>query len=339
MPATQTRATVHELKNPRPTTQTVVVVDDQTTGRLILAEVVKGIDRAIHLVLYDNPLDAVEYARTMPVDLVLTDYKMPQQDGIETIRQLRTMFTYEQLPIVMTTVVSDREVRHRAFDAGATDFLIRPVDPIECRARCQNLLNLRQQYLINSMHARVMEERVLQVTEELRRREIDTLSRLARAVADRNPTGRARLQRMAGYAALIARGIGLPPDEVEAIELAVMLQATTQESARHHLLRDSPSPLLQLAAAMAVYQHEKFDGSGTPTGLRGRAIPIAARIVALADALDAGSQSGLEHAAAIAQIIALRERHFDPELVDALVRHADEAAALRLELAQSAPAP
>ena len=76
MSANQKIATVHELKQPRPTAPTVLVLDDQSTGRLILAEVVKGIDRNINIVMFSNPIDAVEYTRKMPVDLVLTDYML-----------------------------------------------------------------------------------------------------------------------------------------------------------------------------------------------------------------------------------------------------------------------
>lgn len=356
-------ATVHELKQPRPTAPTVLVLDDQSTGRLILAEVVKGIDRNINIVMFANPVDAVEYVRKMPVDLVLTDYKMPAQDGIETIRQLRSMFTYEQLPIVMTTVVSDREVRYSAFEAGATDFLIRPVDPIECRARCHNLLNLRQQYLINSNHARLLEERIAQVTHELRLREIDTLSRLARAVQNRDPINRARLERMARYAALIAAGLDLPAADIEAIELAVTLHdigmiavpdrvrnnpaplspeelslLQTHTRAGHELLRDSSSHFLQLAASMALHHHEKFDGTGYPAGLRGRAIPLEARIVALVDAFDSLTASEYGRTAsgfaqALEQLQEQKDLHFDPELVDVLVRQREAAAQVQAMLA------
>ncbi|MDP9108339.1 MAG: HD domain-containing protein, partial [Pseudomonadota bacterium] len=297
-----------------------------------------------------------DYVGKMPVDLVLTDYKMPVQDGIETILQLRSMFTYEQLPIVMTTVVSDRDVRYRAFEAGATDFLIRPVDPIECRARCQNLLNLRQQYLINSSHARVQEERVLQVTRELRLREYDILSRIARAVESRDPRNGARLQRMADAAQLIAREIGLSDDDAKTIGLAIMLhdigmvavpdgvsssdaqldaeqvaalQAHT--SVGHELLRDSQSEFLQMAARLALHHHERFDGSGYPQGLSGRAIPIEARIVALVDAIEmwcAGraGEPALRLDAALERARQQKDSRFDPELVDVLLSQREAVA-------------
>lgn len=344
-------------------TQTVVVVDDQSTGRLILAEVIRGIDRTIKTVLFSNPVEAIAYIRTMPVDLVLTDYKMPQMDGIEAIRQLRTLFSYEQLPIVMTTIVSDREVRYNAFEAGATDFLIRPVDPIECRARCQNLLNLRQQYLINHNHARVLEERVAEVTHELRLREVETLFRLARAVQHRDTAKGLRLSRVARCAALIARGIAMPAEEIDIIELAVGLQDIGSVCIPGILLQKSaaltpdeqallesyaystvdtpkePAPhFLRVLAAITVYQHEKFDGSGYPSGLRGEAIPIEARIVALANEVDTLAStlvsSGVaDWSAIISKLTAQTNRDYDPVLVDSLLRQQAEAEMICVEAA------
>ena len=346
---------------------TVVVIDHQSTGRLILAEVIKGIDRRIHIVMLSDPVVAIDYVRQNPVDLVLTDFKMPVLDGVETIRQLRRLYSYEQLPIVMTTVVSDREVRHSAFEAGATDFLIRPVDPVECRARCQNLLNLRQQYLINSNHALALEQRVAEVTRELRLREVETLVRLARASDLRDAITGAHLKRMAKYSGLIARRLGLSEDEAETIELAAPMHdigkicmpdtvmhksdllnadelAIMHRHARigHDILKDSPSRFLQVAASIALHHHEKFDGSGYPFGLAGAAIPLPARIVALADVFDALTsarpyKAPWEWAVALDFLVAQKGLHFDPELVDVFVHHADEAVLIYRSLVDSVP--
>src|SRR4051812_29985600 len=99
MPAMNQLAPVYDLNQFRTVNPTVLVLDDQSTGRLVLAEVIKSIDKKINIMMFSDALEAIEYARTMPVDLVLTDYKMPVMDGIETIRQLRNMYPYEQLPI------------------------------------------------------------------------------------------------------------------------------------------------------------------------------------------------------------------------------------------------
>ena len=217
------------------------------------------------------------------------------------------------------------------------------------------LLNLRQQYLINHTHARVLEERVAEVTRELKLREVDTLFRLARAVQNRDTEKGLRLQRVARCAGLIARGIGMPADEIDIIELAVglqdvgsvcipeiMLQKSAALTPQEQALLNSyaysagdtvkePAPhFVQVVAAIAVYQHEKFDGSGYPSGLRGEAIPMAARIVALATQVDilatAHLGSGAADWSAIrSTLIAQKNRDYDPALVDSLLRQQADA--------------
>jgi two-component system response regulator RpfG len=367
MPAMKQLAPVYDLNQFRTVNPTVLVLDDQSTGRLVLAEVIKSIDKKINIMMFSDAIEAIEYARTMPVDLVLTDYKMPVMDGIETIRQLRNMYPYEQLPIVMTTVVSNREVLYRAFEAGATDYLIRPVDPLECRVRCQNLLNLRQQYIINSKHARMLEERIDQVKRDLRLREMDILGRLAGAADYSHALTGAQLKKMARYAALIARGIGLSEDQIEAIELGAPMHdigeigvpdgilqkqgkltrdeiAIMQTHTRigHEILKDSPSRFLQAAATIAQSHHERFDGAGYPAGLKGKEIPLKARIATVADVFDALTSErpyrpAWEWQQAIDYLIAQKGQQFDPELVDVFVNRIDEARAIYQEFTYPKP--
>jgi two-component system response regulator RpfG len=360
-------APVYDLKQFRIASPTVLILDDQSTGRLVLAEVIKSLDKKINIAMFSDSLEAIEYARTMPVDLVLTDYKMPVLDGIETIRRLRTIYPYEQLPIVMTTVVSTREVLYRAFEAGATDYLIRPVDPIECRVRCQNLLSQRQQYVINSKHARMLEDRIEQVKRDLRLREMDTLFRLAGAADRRDAVTGSHLKRMAKYSALIARGMGLSEDEIEEIEMAAPMHdigkigipdAIMQKNGRltaeevaimqthaqigYEILKGSPSRFLQAAAVIAQNHHEKFDGTGYPFGLKNKDIPLMARIVALADVFDALTserpyKEAWDWQKAVDYIIEQKGAHFDPDLVDVFLTHIDEARAIQGALADVKP--
>jgi two-component system response regulator RpfG len=335
-----------------------MVLDDQSTGRLVLAEVIKSIDRKINIMMFADALEALDHARRAPPDLVLTDYRMPVIDGLETIRRLRRIYPYEQLPIVMTTVVDSREILYSAFEAGATDYLIRPLDPTECRVRCKNLLNLRRQYLLGREHARVLEAHAEDVKADLRIREMDILLRLAGAVDRLGAVTGEHLIRMAAYAGQIASHIGLSAEQVDTIVLAAPLhdigevgirdsllqrrgQLTPGEIAimRDHvrigaeLLRDSTSGFVQTAMIIAQCHHEKFDGSGYPRGLQGKDIPLQARIVALADVYDALTSARPYRAAwrrekAVAYIVAQKGRHFDPELADVFVA--------QLKLAQAA---
>jgi two-component system response regulator RpfG len=367
MSAKRNLAPVYELRQFRSVNPTVMVVDDQSTGRLVLAEVIKSIDRKINIMMFSDAAEAIEYARNTTVDLVLTDYKMPGVDGIETIRQLRRIYSYQQLPIVMTTVVSNRDVLYRAFEAGASDYLIRPVDPTECRVRCQNLLNLRQQYVANTKHALMLEERVEQVKRDLRVREMDTLFRLAGAADRRDAVTGAHLKRMAQYSALIARGIGLDDDQAEEIELAApmhdigkigipdsimqkrgQLEAEEIETMKKHpqigyeILKGSPSRFLQAASIIAFSHHEKYDGTGYPLGLKGDDIPLEARIVALADVFDALTSDRPYKPAwdwdkAVNYIIEQKGKHFDPALVDVFIDNLDKAHTIRQSFIDSPP--
>ena len=126
---------------------TVMVVDDQSTGRAILEQVVRSLDERVLVEGFARPVDAVVWATRQIADLVLVDYMMPDMDGIEFGKRLRSIPGYEHVPIVMVTVHDDRKVRYAALDAGITDFLTKPVDPRECQARCRNLLTLRRQRL------------------------------------------------------------------------------------------------------------------------------------------------------------------------------------------------
>jgi len=353
-PLSRSLTLVHDTSEPKLAPLTVMIVDDQSTGRIVMSEILRGLDSDIEVITFADPLEAIEYARKHPVDMVLTDYKMPNMDGIEAIRRFRRIFGYEDVPIVCVTVVSDRDVRYRALEAGATDFLIRPIDRLECGARCRNLLSLRRHEMLKKNRTRILEQKIDEATRELRRREVDTLFRLAKAAEQRDKVTGMHLVRMAKYSALIAKGVGLSPAEQEGIELAapmhdigkigipdrilqhpgklegedlVLMQAHARIG--YELLKDSSSGYLQAAAVIALGHHEKFDGSGYPTGLKGEHIPLEARIVALADVYDALTsvrpyKSAWTTDDAFAFVREQAGRHFDPRLVEVLAGSRDE---------------
>ncbi len=332
----------------------ILVIDDQSTGRIVLSEIMRGLDSSLEVTTFADPLEAIEFARRHAVDMVLTDYKMPNLDGIEVIRRLRRIFGYEDVPIVCITVVNDREVRYRALEAGATDFLIRPIDRLECGARCRNLLSLRRHEILKKNRTRILEQKIDEATRELRRREVETLFRLAKAAEQRDKVTGMHLVRMAKYSALIAKGVGLSSAEQDAIELAAPMHdigkigipdrilqnpgrldgndlRVMQSHARigYDMLKDSSSGYLQMAAVIALGHHEKYDGSGYPTGLRGEHIPLEARIVAIADVYDAlTSVRPYKPAWPVEEALTYMDehagQHFDPKLVEILSREREE---------------
>lgn len=328
----------------------IVIVDDQTSARTMLRHVIEDI--APELAVYDfgDPLSALNWCESQPVDLLLLDYRMPEMDGLEFARRFRRLLKHRDIPVILITVVGDEPIRQAALEAGVIDFLVKPIRPRELRARCYNLLQLRKQSENVKQRALSLEQRLLASMHEVEERERETLSRLARAIEFRDAGTSAYLERMARVAGLIAEQLGLPEEEVKLIEMAAPLHdmgkiaipdavllkpgklndeelAIMRRHPRigHELLSGSQNRFIQVGALIALRHHERYDGSGYPDGLVGDAIPLEARIVAVADVFDAlisprPYKEAWTMDATLAYLYAQRGRLFDPRIVDALLR-------------------
>ena len=341
---------------------TVLIIDDQSTGRAILEQVVLSLDDHIAAEAFERPIDAVVWAATHVADLVLVDFQMPEMDGIQLARRLRALPGYEHVPIVMVTVNDDRDLRYAALDAGITDFLNKPIDTRECLARCRNLMMMRRQHLVLEDRRKMLEGMVEDATREIRERERETLMRLARAGEYRDEDTGNHVIRMARYSAIIARAVGMDADYIETVERAAPLHDIGKIAIPDHILRkpgklephewvvmrqhpgigheilkDSPSKFLRMGALIALGHHEKYDGSGYPSGLAGDRIPLPARIVAIADLYDALTsvrpyKEAWDTQRAIAYLVEHRGSHLDPDLTDAFLRMTDDVTRIQHEL-------
>lgn len=290
----------------------VLIVDDQPSARAMLRHVVEGLGPDLNVEDFGDPVEALSWSDRWEPDLLLLDYRMPAMDGLEFARRFRRPPAHRDVPIVLITVVGDEPVRQAALDVGVIDFLVKPVRPRELRARCRNLLTLRQQGESVKQRARTLERQVLAGMREADQREREMLYLLARAAEYRDAGSGAQLLRVGRYAGVIAEGLGIADSEAQMIELAAPLYdigkigipdsvllkdgpLTPAERAvveRHttignDILRESSSRFVQLAASIALSHHERHDGLGYPQKLAGNAIPLAARIVAIADVFDA----------------------------------------------------
>ncbi|RMH61902.1 MAG: response regulator [Zetaproteobacteria bacterium] len=336
----------------------ILLVDDNPTNLALLRHMVRKLQDC-EPICYEHPLEALATcAETMP-DMVLVDYMMPELDGIDFIQRFRALPHGRDIPIIMITADDSRDVRYEALQVGANDFLNKPIDKTEFLARMRNMLTLRKSQKQLANRAEWLASEVRKATRELRKRELEAVVMLSRAAEFRDPETGAHLLRMAHYAQVIARNLGLSQEQQDLLQEAApmhdigkvgvpdrillkpgKLDRKEFEIMKQHavygyqILRDSASPLLRMGAEIAWTHHERVDGAGYPRGLKGDAIPLVGRIVAVADVFDAltsarpykqawpvdKAQDWLRtHAGA----------HFDPACVDAFLQSLDEVLAIR----------
>lgn len=278
----------------------VVIVDDTQINVTLMQALVNRID-GCKPICFTNSATGLAWCLTNQPDLVIVDYMMPAPDGIEFIQHLRAEPGKAELPILMVTADYEKEVRYKALETGANDFLTKPLDRIEFTSRVKNMLAIRKSHLALTDRAAWLAEEVGKATAEIREREREAVFRLARAAEFRDPETGAHIQRMAHYSKLIAAQLGLDqaqqdlileaapmhdvgklgtpdmillkPGKLTPEEFAVMKQ---HAAIGWEILKGSAAPTLQVAAEIAHTHHEKYDGSGYPRGLAGEQIPCSA---------------------------------------------------------------
>jgi len=342
---------------------TVIIVDDQLISLRIFEQLARSLDEVDAVYSFRDPAAALDWAAGNDVDLALVDYCMPVIDGAEFITRFRALPGRSDVPLVVVTAATRRDVRYLALEAGATDFLPKPVDRVEFRARARNLLTMRRQQLIIQRRCAWLERKVDEATEEIRNREYETLLRLAKAGEYRDEETGNHILRIARYSRLLAQRLGLPSETCEVIEMAapmhdigkigipdqVLLKpGTLTEKERsvmrqhtyigHEILKGSPSKYLQCGGQIALGHHERWDGAGYPHGLAGESIPLPARIVAVVDVFDAlVSVRPYKGAWAFRDSVEYIERHagtqFDPDCARAFLESLDEVSAIARQLA------
>lgn len=335
----------------------IVIVDDDPVTVALLRDLVEA-SEFCRVVSFTSSSEALDWCRKNDSDLVLVDYMMPPPDGLHFINHFRKISGKEEVPLIMISGDGEQKVRHQALELGANDFLTKPFDTIEFRARLKNMLALRNRQKDLSSCAFHLADEVRRATAGLLKQEQETIFLLCRAAELRDPDTGVHLQRMSSYSRNIAANLGLNEQEQELIYMASPLHdigkvavpdAVLQKCGRleaaelslikrhtvlgHEILRESASPILQYGAQIALTHHEKFDGTGYPHQLAGEDIPLCGRIAAVADVFDALTSSRpykerWEAEVAANEISRLAGSHFDPECVAAFLDGWDEILAI-----------
>lgn len=160
----------------------IVIVDDRISNRNIFAQLARSIEKDLTVRTFGDPTKALEWLETNTPDLIITDYKMPEMDASEFIRQFRMLPTAADIPVIVITVFEERTYRLQALEAGATDFLNSPVDHHEFLTRARNLLSLRKHQLLLASRADTLEKE-LEFSERSRERQLrDSREQLAQVI-------------------------------------------------------------------------------------------------------------------------------------------------------------
>ena len=344
--------------------ESILIVDDEPTIRRLLKQVLT--DDGYHCDEACNAEEAVEKLKDNSISLVLLDVKMPGRSGVELLPEIKASFPHTA--VVMATAIGDASIAVQCMKHGAYDYLAKPFSLDDVLLSVGRALEKRRLELENRAYQQHLEEMVAERTEELRHAlgkiklaSLDTIHRLARAAEYRDADTGAHIQRMGRYSAAVAREMGSRESEVENMlyaapmhdvgKIAVPdrillktrnLDADEWEIMKKHtiigaeILQGSEAGFIRLAEVIALTHHEKWDGSGYPRGLRASEIPLAGRIVAIADVFDAltSVRPYKEPFSAAKSLDIIREgrgNHFDPDVVDAFFAIQDEIVLIREE--------
>jgi len=327
-------------------------MNDLSNCKILLVDDTKSnIDILVHALKEDYKLGAalngpkaLEYAKVNPLDLILLDVLMPEMNGFEVCRRLKADSVTANIPIIFITALDDPGNKTRGFEIGAVDYITKPFDIAEVKARVKTHLSLRVAQEALKIQNIILEVKVKERTRDLQKTQKDLFIRLGVTAESRNTGIGGHLQRMAEYGKMLGKAARLSPGEIEILSLAVTVHDVGKvavpdiilfkpkklsrkefESVKTHssigakLLGGSKSKLLQAAERIALTHHEKWDGTGYPNGLSGKEIPIFGRMAAVCDVFDAlisdrPYRKAWPFEKALAEIIAGRGTHFDPDL-------------------------
>ena len=351
---------------------TVLVVDDTPANLTLLAQVLTPHCRVL---LATSGAKALDIARRSAPDLILLDVMMPELDGHEVCRRLKHDERTRHVPVLFLTALSQPEDETAAFEAGGADFVVKPFNPATLLARVRTHLALKAAQDALRARNESLDVDLQRSRRELEAMRDTTLFVMVGLAEFRDSDTGQHIQRTQEYVRTLARWLAAQPAHAAALSASdidqmaraaplhdigkvaipdrVLLKPGKLDAAEWTLMQthvqhgadllqraidrlgDDAGPLLHFGKQIARHHHEKWDGSGYPDGLAGGAIPLAARIMAVADVYDAlisrrPYKEPMTHAQAMSFIREGSGRHFDPLLVQAAEACEDQLIAIAL---------
>lgn len=351
------------VQSPRPI---VLVVDDTPDNLSLMSSLLKP---TYQVKLANNGAKALQLAQSdSPPDLILLDIMMPDMDGYEVCQALKADARTRDIPVIFLTAKVEVEDEQKGLELGAVDYITKPISPPIVLARVKTHLSLKRASDFLRDKNAYLESEVQRRAQEITAIQDVTILAMASLAETRDPETGNHIRRTQNYVKALALHlrddpryretltdsyidllyksaplhdigkVGIPdrillkpgrftPDEFELMKTHTTLGFKAIQHAESAL--GTPVAFLEMAKEIALYHQEKWDGSGYPEGLSGEAIPLSARLMAVADVYDAlisrrVYKEGMPHEKAVGIIIDGRGSHFAPDLVDAFMAIEDK---------------
>jgi putative two-component system response regulator len=315
----------------------ILIVDDDPAGREVLESILEA--DGYELILAENGYQALDFARKIRPDIILLDVMMPGMDGFEVCRRIRSEKDIAEIPILILTALDDRESLMNGLDAGADDFITKPPDRYELRARLLGISRLNR-------YRKLLEERqnLESIHQELLLAYDKTIEGWSRAMDLRDKETEGHSRRVTQMTLKLARVFEITEEELSHIQRGALLhdigklgvpdsilfKPSSLDEGEWALMCQHPQmaydmlhPIEYLRPALDIplYHHEKWDGTGYPHGLKGEQIPLSARLFAIVDVWDALTSDRPYRRAwsrekTLAHIQEQSGKHFDPKVVE-----------------------
>jgi len=345
----------------------VLVVDDEVAICQVIQDYL--LLRSFDVITANSYDEAAALLASRAVDVVLSDIRMPGKSGTDLLRHVRRH--HAGTAVILFTGYADIGLAVHSMQEGAYDFLLKPIHLEQVYLSIHNALEKRQLKEEVRRYQKGLEELVDRRTRELREAlervelaSLETVTRLSKAADKRDDETGNHVLRIRSFSAALCRDLCIPKEETDLVYVASSMHDIGKigipdaillkpgrlnerefEIMKQHsligaeILRDSDSRMLQIAEAIALSHHEKWDGSGYPSGLSGNNIPLYGRIVAVADVFDALTtkrcyKPAFSFDVAADIIVKSSGTHFDPEMVQTFLHCREEFETIKLQFGE-----